>query len=169
MNKYKLSKERRSEIEFIYNEFDKDKNGLDGKQLLYLLKSVGVFLNKNESTALLEECRINGKLNLDNFYAIIQEFYYDENIAKLLLTSLQAHTRESAKTISLQKLKYLLMTLGKSLKYPYGVFIQFKKKKNHLPLGTGVRLTEDEVDAFLNIEFNANKNKDVSFDDFIYK
>ncbi|KAI4840069.1 calmodulin-like protein [Plasmodium brasilianum] len=146
MNKYKLSKERRSEIEFIYNEFDKDKNGLDGKQLLYLLKSVGVFLNKNESTALLEECRINGKLNLDNFYAIIQEFYYDENIAKLLLTSLQAHTRESAKTISLQKLKYLLMTLG-----------------------TGVRLTEDEVDAFLNIEFNANKNKDVSFDDFIYK
>ncbi|SBT87432.1 calmodulin-like protein [Plasmodium malariae] len=161
MNKYKLSKERRSEIEFIYNEFDKDKNGLDGKQLLYLLKSVGVFLNKNESTALLEECRINGKLNLDNFYAIIQEFYYDENIAKLLLTSLQAHTRESAKTISLQKLKYLLMTLG--------VFIQFKKKKNHLPLGTGVRLTEDEVDAFLNIEFNANKNKDVSFDDFIYK
>ncbi|KMZ81885.1 hypothetical protein PVIIG_02934 [Plasmodium vivax India VII] len=76
----------------------------------------------------------------------MQEFYYDENIGKLLLTSLQAHTRESTKTITIAKLKNLLMTLG-----------------------TGVRLTEDEVDAFLNVEFNANKNKDISFDDFIYK
>ncbi|ANQ06859.1 Uncharacterized protein PCOAH_00011680 [Plasmodium coatneyi] len=146
MNKYILSKERRSEIESIFNEFDKNKNGLDGKQLIYLLKSIGIYLNKDESEALLDECRIHGNLNLNNFYAIMQEFYYDENIGKLLLTSLQAHTRESAKTITIAKLKNLLMTLG-----------------------TGVRLTEDEVDAFLNVEFNANKNKDISFDDFIYK
>ncbi|CAG9479875.1 calmodulin-like protein [Plasmodium vivax] len=146
MNKYILSKERRLEIESIFNEFDKNKNGLDGKQLIYLLKSIGIYLNKDESAALLDECRIHGNLNLNNFYAIMQEFYYDENIGKLLLTSLQAHTRESTKTITIAKLKNLLMTLG-----------------------TGVRLTEDEVDAFLNVEFNANKNKDISFDDFIYK
>ncbi|EUD66965.1 hypothetical protein C922_02549 [Plasmodium inui San Antonio 1] len=137
---------KRSEIESIFNEFDKNKNGLNGKELIYLLKSIGIYLNKDESAALLDECRIHGNLNLNNFYAIMQEFYYDENIGKLLLTSLQAHTRENAKTITIAKLKSLLMTLG-----------------------TAVRLTEDEVDAFLNVEFNANKNKDISFDDFIYK
>ncbi|CAA9986945.1 centrin, putative [Plasmodium knowlesi strain H] len=146
MNKYILSKERRLEIESIFNEFDKNKNGLDGKQLIHLLKSIGIYLNKDESAALLDECRIHGNINLNNFYSIMQEFYYDENIGKLLLTSLQAHTRESAKTITIGKLKNLLMTLG-----------------------TGVRLTEDEVDAFLNVEFYANKNQDISFDDFIYK
>ncbi|SBS81205.1 calmodulin-like protein [Plasmodium ovale curtisi] len=146
MDKYKLSKERRTEIESIFNEFNKNKKGLDGKQLLHLLKSIGIYLNKNESAALLDECRVNGNLNLNNFYAIMQEFYYDENIGRLLLTSLQAHTRENAKTITFSKLKNLLMTLG-----------------------TTVRLTEDEIDAFLNIELNANKNKEISFDDFIYK
>ncbi|CRG98936.1 calmodulin-like protein [Plasmodium relictum] len=146
MDKYKISKERRLEIESIFNEFNKNKKGLDGEKILYMLKSIGIFLNKNESDALLEECRLNGNLNLNNFYAIMQSFYYDENIGKLLLTSLKAHTNENAKSISISELKNLLMTLG-----------------------TGIKLTEDEVDAFLNLEFSTNKSKDISFDDFIYK
>ncbi|CRG93172.1 calmodulin-like protein, putative [Plasmodium gallinaceum] len=146
MNKYKISKERRSEIESIFNEFNKNKKGLDGEEVLYILRSIGIFLNKNESDALLDECRSNGNLNLNNFYAIMQAFYYDENIGKLLLTSLKAHTNENSKSISISELKNLLMTLG-----------------------TGVKLTEDEVDAFLNLEFSTNNSKDISFDEFIYK
>ncbi|VEV55784.1 calmodulin-like protein, putative [Plasmodium vinckei vinckei] len=146
MDKYKFSKERRREIEFIFNEFNKNKNGLNGNQLLYLLKSIGIYLNNDESASLLEECKTNGNLNLNNFYALMQEFYYDENIGKMLLTALQAHTKEGSKTITFAKLKHLLMTLG-----------------------TGVKLTEDEIDSFLNVEFNHVKNMEISFDEFIYK
>lgn len=56
------------------------------------------------------------------------------------------------------------------------LFYIFKKKQiityTYLLLfitGSGIKLTEEEVDAFLNVEFNGYKNKEISFDDFIYK
>lgn len=146
MNRYKISKERRSEIDFFYKEFNKKKNGLDGKQVLYMLNSIGIYPSKQEVEALIEESKINGNIMYKNFFAIMQEVYYDENIGKLLYSSLKAHTNPDAQGINANELKHLLMTLG-----------------------SGVKLTEDEVDAFLNIEFNANKNKDILFDEFIHK
>ncbi|VWU49235.1 calmodulin-like protein [Hepatocystis sp. ex Piliocolobus tephrosceles] len=146
MDKYKLSKERRDELEFIFNEFNKKKKGLDGNTLLYILKSMGIFLNKSESAALLDECKQNGNLNLNNFYAIMQEFYYDENIGKMIFSSLKKHTTQNANGIALSKLKNILLTLG-----------------------SGVMLTEEEVDTFFKMEFSANEKKEILFDDFIHK
>lgn len=146
MNPYKLSKERREEIEWLYNTFDKGKKGLDGKTILYMLRSIGIFLPPNDASALIEECRVNGNVQLNNFFAFMQELYYDEPIGKQLLAGLRAHTNSNAKSIHVSKLKDLLMSLG-----------------------TGVRLTEDEVDFFLNVEFDASKNEEIAFDEFIYR
>lgn len=146
MNQYKISKERRAELEWLFKTFDKQKNGIDGNTMLYVLRSIGIYLPKNDAKALLEECRINGNIKLNNFFAFMQELYYDENVGKRLLQGLQAHTDKNAKSIHASRLKDLLMSLG-----------------------TGVRLTEDEVDFFLNVECDANTHKDIPFDEFIYR
>ncbi|EWC90246.1 hypothetical protein PFNF54_01009 [Plasmodium falciparum NF54] len=76
----------------------------------------------------------------------MKQYYFDENIENLLYLSLQSYAQEKSKTINLNEFKNVLLTLG-----------------------SGIKLTEEEVDAFLNVEFNGYKNKEISFDDFIYK
>ncbi|SPJ08761.1 calmodulin-like protein [Plasmodium sp. DRC-Itaito] len=146
MSKFFLSKQRRAEIESIFKEYDTNKDGVSGEKLLYLLRSLGVYLNKSESEVILEDYKKNGNLNLSEFFELMKQYYFDENIENLLYLSLQSYAQEKSKTINLNEFKNVLLTLG-----------------------SGIKLTEEEVDAFLNVEFNGYKNKEVSFDDFIYK
>ncbi|SOV74154.1 calmodulin-like protein [Plasmodium sp. gorilla clade G3] len=146
MSKFFLSKQRRAEIESIFKEYDTNKNGVSGEKLLYLLRSLGVYLNKTESEVILEDYKKNGNLNLSEFFELMKQYYFDENIEHLLYLSLQSYAQEKSKTINLNEFKNVLLTLG-----------------------VGIKLTEEEVDAFLKIEFNEYKNKEISFDDFIYK
>ncbi|KYO02106.1 calmodulin-like protein [Plasmodium reichenowi] len=146
MSKFFLSKQRRAEIESIFKEYDTNKDGVSGEKLLYLLRSLGVYLNKTESEVILEDYKKNGNLNLSEFFELMKQYYFDENIENLLYLSLQSYAQEKSKTINLNEFKNVLLTLG-----------------------VGIKLTEEEVDAFLNVEFNGYKNKEISFDDFIYK
>ncbi|CDO62787.1 calmodulin-like protein [Plasmodium reichenowi] len=146
MSKFFLSKQRRAEIESIFKEYDTNKDGVSGEKLLYLLRSLGVYLNKTESEVILEDYKKNGNLNLSEFFELMKQYYFDENIENLLYLSLQSYAQEKSKTINLNEFKNVLLTLG-----------------------SGIKLTEEEVDAFLNVEFNGYKNKEISFDDFIYK
>ncbi|KYO02833.1 calmodulin-like protein [Plasmodium gaboni] len=146
MSKFFLSKQRRAEIESIFKEYNTNKDGVSGEKLLYLLRSLGIYLNKSESEVILEDYKKNGNLNLSEFFELMKQYYFDENIENLLYLSLQSYAQEKSKTINLNEFKNVLLTLG-----------------------VGIKLTEEEVDAFLNVEFNGYKNKEVSFDDFIYK
>ncbi|ETW20283.1 hypothetical protein PFAG_00711 [Plasmodium falciparum Santa Lucia] len=146
MSKYFLSKQRRAEIESIFKEYDTNKDGVSGEKLLYLLRSLGIYLNKTESEVILEDYKKNGNINLSEFFELMKQYYFDENIENLLYLSLQSYAQEKSKTINLNEFKNVLLTLG-----------------------SGIKLTEEEVDAFLNVEFNGYKNKEISFDDFIYK
>ncbi|CZT62498.1 calmodulin-like protein [Plasmodium falciparum NF54] len=146
MSKYFLSKQRRAEIESIFKEYDTNKDGVSGEKLLYLLRSLGIYLNKTESEVILEDYKKNGNINLSEFFELMKQYYFDENIENLLYLSLQSYAQEKSKTINLNEFKNVLLTLG-----------------------VGIKLTEEEVDAFLNVEFNGYKNKEISFDDFIYK
>ncbi|KYO02834.1 calmodulin-like protein [Plasmodium gaboni] len=146
MSKFFLSKQRRAEIESIFKEYNTNKDGVSGEKLLYLLRSLGIYLNKSESEVILEDYKKNGNLNLSEFFELMKQYYFDENIENLLYLSLQSYAQEKSKTINLNEFKNVLLTLG-----------------------SGIKLTEEEVDAFLNVEFNGYKNKEVSFDDFIYK
>ncbi|SOV11402.1 calmodulin-like protein [Plasmodium sp. gorilla clade G2] len=146
MSKFFLSKQRRAEIESIFKEYNTNKDGVSGEKLLYLLRSLGIYLNKSESEVILEDYKKNGNLNLSEFFELMKQYYFDENIENLLYLSLQSYAQEKSKTINLNEFKNVLLTLG-----------------------SGIKLTEEEVDAFLNVEFNGYKNKEISFDDFIYK
>lgn len=45
---------KRAEIESIFKEYDTNKDGVSGEKLLYLLRSLGIYLNKTESEVILE-------------------------------------------------------------------------------------------------------------------
>lgn len=44
---------KRAEIESIFKEYDTNKDGVSGEKLLYLLRSLGIYLNKTESEVIL--------------------------------------------------------------------------------------------------------------------
>ncbi|KOB59389.1 hypothetical protein PFHG_01147 [Plasmodium falciparum HB3] len=112
MSKYFLSKQRRAEIESIFKEYDTNKDGVSGEKLLYLLRSLGIYLNKTESEVILEDYKKNGNINLSEFFELMKQYYFDENIENLLYLSLQSYAQEKSKTINLNEFKNVLLTLG---------------------------------------------------------
>ncbi|CDJ35112.1 Protein Abca14, related [Eimeria mitis] len=124
-----LSSQRRKELQVAFHAFDKDKTGkLDVNEMKYLLKSIGVCLSRREQKALEAEFADRGEFDFEDLLTIGQVVYNDVAIERALVLALRKLTPKGAKTVSRTVLRDMLLNLG-----------------------MGVKLTEEQVDMFLDI------------------
>lgn len=56
---------------------------------------------------------------MSEFFELMKQYYFDENIENLLYLSLQSYAQEKSKTINLNEFKNVLLTLGVWYKFNY--------------------------------------------------
>ncbi|KAL8453367.1 hypothetical protein Emag_001883 [Eimeria magna] len=124
-----LSSQRREELRVAFHAFDKDKTGkLDVGEMKYLLKSIGVCLSRREQRALEAEFAERGEFDYEDLLTIGQVVYNDVAIERALVLALRKLAPQGAKTVPRNVLREHLLNLG-----------------------MGVKLTEEQVDMFLDI------------------
>ncbi|XP_026190568.1 myosin regulatory light chain [Cyclospora cayetanensis] len=144
-----LSAQRRAELRVAFHAFDKDKTGkLDINEIKYLLKSIGVCLTKREQKALEAEFADRGEFDYEDLLALGQVVYNDVAIERALVLALRKLSPPGAKTVPRTLLRDMLLNLG-----------------------MGVKLTEEQVDMFLDIccSEDGKRSDQIQITTFIYR
>lgn len=131
-----------------FHAFDKDKTGkLDVTEMKYLLKSIGVCLTRREEKALEAEYADRGEFDYEDLLSIGQVVYNDVAIERALVLALRK-IAPGSKTVPREALREMLLNLG-----------------------MGVRLTEEQVDMFLDIccSEDGKRSSQIQIATFIYR
>ncbi|KAF8820347.1 putative troponin c, isotype gamma [Cardiosporidium cionae] len=148
-----LSKQRRVELKTAFALFDKNKNGkIDGKQMLYLLKSIGVKIDSRDEKALILEHGERGDFTYEDLLTVGEVVYNDVQIESTVVEALRELHPSTNESIPVKMLRELLLKIG---------------LVNLCALGLGIKLTEKEVDMFLGIECEARNAKEINYGTFV--
>ncbi|PHJ22856.1 troponin isotype gamma [Cystoisospora suis] len=144
---FNLSRQRRAELRQAFDEVDKKKLGyLSLERFVYLLKSIGVNISNRDLMAITAESRERGHFSYEDLLLVAQVVYNDVAIERGLVKALRQICPKGAKEIPVKTLREYLLKLGMAFK-----------------------LTEEEVDMFLQIECDENKRGVVDFETFVYR
>ncbi|XP_053990596.1 uncharacterized protein LOC128882846 [Hylaeus volcanicus] len=144
---FNLTKQRMEELVYAWDSIRKSlsiqEDSMNATQFLYLLKSLGITLTKQEIFILQQEFASRGNFLLEDLLHIGSISWTEEYIEEALLSSLQILCQKESETISLYDLRNILYKLG-----------------------VGIRLTYEEIDSFLN-QFPVTSDSCISIDSFV--
>ena len=110
-----ISDEQRKELQDVFDQFDKDKDGkISGKELQNAMISMGQNPTEEEINEMMNEVDLNrdGKIDFDEFMILMSKSSPDTQTEDEVINAFRVFDKEGNGLISSVELKHIMMSIG---------------------------------------------------------
>ena len=110
-----ITDEQRKDLQDIFDQFDKDKDGAIGtRELANVLFTLGQNPTDDEVAAMIKEVDLNndGKIDLDEFITLMGKRTPDTQTEDEVINAFRVFDKEGNGLIASSELKHIMMTIG---------------------------------------------------------
>ena len=139
-----ITDEQRKELQDIFDQFDKDKDGkISGKELANAMESMGQNPTDEEINEMMREVDLNrdGKIDFDEFMAIMTKNSPETQTEEEVINAFRVFDKDGKGLISSAELKHIMMTIGD-------------------------KMTEEEADEMVN-EADIDEDGMINYEEFV--
>ena len=139
-----ISDEQRKELQDVFDQFDKDKDGkISGKELQNAMISMGQNPTEEEINEMMNEVDLNrdGKIDFDEFMILMSKSSPDTQTEDEVINAFRVFDKEGNGLISSVELKHIMMSIGD-------------------------KMTEEEADEMVN-EADIDEDGMINYEEFV--
>ena len=139
-----ISDEQRKELQDVFDQFDKDKDGkISGKELESAMISMGQNPTEEEINEMMKEVDLNkdGKIDFDEFMILMSKSSPDTQTEEEVINAFRVFDKEGNGLISSTELKHIMMSIGD-------------------------KMTEEEADEMVN-EADIDEDGMINYEEFV--
>ena len=110
-----ITDEQRKDLQDIFDQFDKDKDGkISGKELSNAMVSMGQNPTEEEINEMVREVDLNqdGKIDFDEFMILMTKSSPDTQTEEEVINAFRVFDKEGNGLIASSELKHIMMTIG---------------------------------------------------------
>ena len=110
-----ISEEQRKELQDVFDQFDKDKDGkISGLELGNAMMSMGQNPTEEEINEMMREVDLNqdGKIDFDEFMILMTRSSPDTQTEEEVINAFRVFDKEGNGLIASSELKHIMMTIG---------------------------------------------------------
>ena len=110
-----ISEEQRKELQDVFDQFDKDKDGkISGKELANAMISMGQNPTEEEINEMMREVDLNqdGKIDFEEFMILMTKSSPDTQTEEEVINAFRVFDKEGNGLIASAELKHIMMTIG---------------------------------------------------------
>ena len=139
-----ISEEQRKELQDVFDQFDKDKDGkISGLELGNAMVSMGQNPTEEEINEMMREVDLNqdGKIDFDEFMILMTRRSPDTQTEEEVINAFRVFDKEGNGLIASSELKHIMMTIGD-------------------------KMTEEEADEMVN-EADIDEDGMINYEEFV--
>ena len=139
-----ISDEQRKELQDVFDQFDKDKDGkISGKELENAMISMGQSPTEEEINEMMNEVDLNkdGKIDFDEFMILMTKRSPDNQTEEEVINAFRVFDKEGNGLIASAELKHIMMSIGD-------------------------KMTEEEADEMVN-EADIDEDGMINYEEFV--
>ena len=139
-----ISEEQRKELQDVFDQFDKDKDGkISGLELRNAMVSMGQSPTEEEINEMMREVDLNqdGKIDFDEFMILMTRSSPDTQTEEEVINAFRVFDKEGNGLIASSELKHIMMTIGD-------------------------KMTEEEADEMVN-EADIDEDGMINYEEFV--
>ena len=139
-----ISEEQRKELQDVFDQFDKDKDGkISGLELGNAMMSMGQSPTEEEINEMMREVDLNqdGKIDFDEFMILMTRSSPDTQTEEEVINAFRVFDKEGNGLIASSELKHIMMTIGD-------------------------KMTEEEADEMVN-EADIDEDGMINYEEFV--